>query len=172
MPNQFLIDTNFFLTAEAELYPNRIFPSFWEKMSEYASDGIILLHWAVLEELRKKDDVVSRWIKDVSAQSPAAIIRRPETVPQSYLEVCLWPVTCQRPHGVQPYTPEAISEFREQARADAWLCAEASDRSIPLVTREKPSNSFKKVKIPDVCAGIGVECLTFIEFFDRVGLVI
>ena len=172
MSEKFLVDSNFWITCENELYPRRHFPTFWSEIEKYLADGTILHHWSVADELKRKDDDVSEWIADLVKKGEVTVIARPKETPDSYIEVCAWPQYCIRPHA-QPYKPEAISEFRETARADAWLCAQALDSGYTLVTREKPQPQIiSKVKIPDVCAGMGISCLTFNECFDAIDLVV
>jgi len=46
--------------------------------------------------------------------------------------------------------------------ADYWLIAHAIAHSHTVVTHEKPSDG-RKVKIPNVCVGHGIRCVTPFE---------
>lgn len=172
MSAKYLVDSNFWITCENELYPRRHFPSFWVEIEKYLAGGIILHHWSVDEELKRKNDVTSHWMDDLVKKGAVTVIKRPKETPESYIKVCDWPRNCDRPHA-KPYKEEAIRVFREMTRADAWLCAQALESGYTLVTREKPEpQSYAKVKIPDVCVGMGINCLNFNAFFDAIDLVV
>ena len=47
--------------------------------------------------------------------------------------------------------------------ADYYLVAQAKAKEYIIVTHEKPSDSKKKIKIPDVCIGLQIKCVTVYE---------
>ncbi|HEV7447341.1 MAG TPA: DUF4411 family protein, partial [Steroidobacteraceae bacterium] len=47
--------------------------------------------------------------------------------------------------------------------ADYYLVAHALAIGYTVVTHEVPANSIKKVKIPNVCIGVGITCMTPFE---------
>ena len=51
----------------------------------------------------------------------------------------------------------AITVFEQSA--DYYLVSQALAAHHSVVTYEVPSGSKKKVKIPDVCIGVGIKCL-------------
>ena len=51
-----------------------------------------------------------------------------------------------------------MNAFLQQA--DYYLVAQALALGYTVVTHEVPSNSTKKIKIPDVCIGLRVRCVT------------
>lgn len=172
MSEKFLVDSNFWITCANALYPQRHFPSFWAAMETYLADGTILHHWSVDEELHRKKDGIAAWLDGLANDGKLTVINRPRDTPESYIEVCSWPLSCDRPHA-KPYTRAAISVFQDATRADAWLCAQAMESGYTLVTREKPEpQAYKAIKIPDVCEGLGISCLNFMDFFDAIDLVV
>lgn len=58
----------------------------------------------------------------------------------------------------QSYKEAVINEFLQ--KADYYLIAHALAHGHVVVTLEILSNSLKKVKIPNVCAGLNIECIT------------
>jgi hypothetical protein len=44
--------------------------------------------------------------------------------------------------------------------ADYYLIAQAKQKSAIVVTHEVPSDSLKKIKIPNVCIGLGIKFIT------------
>jgi hypothetical protein len=49
---------------------------------------------------------------------------------------------------------------RRESSEDAYLVAHALAYGHDVVTHEVPANSPKKIKIPNVCVGLGVKCMT------------
>jgi hypothetical protein len=58
----------------------------------------------------------------------------------------------------QAYEPAAVSTFLQVA--DYYLVAHALAHGLTVVTHKVPSPSAKKIKIPNVCIGLGVKCMT------------
>ena len=61
----------------------------------------------------------------------------------------------------QAYESAAINTFLQVA--DFYLIAQARSLKYTVVTHEVPANSPKKIKIPNVCVGLGVTCMTPFE---------
>ena len=52
--------------------------------------------------------------------------------------------------------------------ADPWIIASAKVLGRKVVTQETPGGAnTRKVKIPDVCAAMGVECINSFEMLDE-----
>jgi Domain of unknown function (DUF4411) len=60
--------------------------------------------------------------------------------------------------GGQSYRPAAVSSFLQDA--DYYLIAHAHAHADVVVTHEVPSDGVKQVKIPNVCIGFGIKCMT------------
>jgi len=58
----------------------------------------------------------------------------------------------------QQFDPAAVSTFLQVA--DYYLIAQALARKYTVVTHEVPSNSVRKIKIPNVCVGLGIRFVT------------
>ncbi|MEN6483056.1 MAG: DUF4411 family protein [Anaerolineaceae bacterium] len=64
------------------------------------------------------------------------------------------------------YEPAAVNTFLQVA--DYYLVAYAIALKYTVVTHEKAAGgSKKKIKIPDVCIGLGVKCMTPFEMLRR-----
>ena len=61
----------------------------------------------------------------------------------------------------QTYDQSAVNTFFQ--KADYYLVAQAYAGQHVVVTHEIPSNSPRKVKIPDACIGLGIKCMTPFE---------
>ena len=68
----------------------------------------------------------------------------------------------------RPYFEDAIEDFWEDP--DAYLIAEALARGGIVVTYERSAPESKKnIKIPDVCAGLNIECIKPHDMLRREG---
>ncbi len=65
----------------------------------------------------------------------------------------------------QGYEPAAQELFFSVA--DYYLVAQALAHGFKLVTHEKPADTLRKVKIPNVCIGLGIHHLTPFEMLRR-----
>ncbi|MCH7917152.1 MAG: DUF4411 family protein [Planctomycetes bacterium] len=65
----------------------------------------------------------------------------------------------------QHYDPSAVSTFLQVA--DYYLVAQSHARKHIVVTHEVPSGSSRKIKIPDICIGIEIKCMTPYEMPRR-----
>ncbi|MDD6729667.1 MAG: DUF4411 family protein [Ellagibacter isourolithinifaciens] len=156
---RYLLDSNIFITSEHYI-PMDLFPSFWGELEKLFASGTAVLHQSVLDELKRKKDPLVDWIRNLQGFKPLAASQ--QTLDR-YLEVCSWA------RGQGTYSKRAIREFEADNRADAWLCAEAWASDMTLVTYETRSNSPNKVKIPDVCSGLGIKCMDGFEFMRTQG---
>lgn len=156
--NRYLPDSNIFITSEHYI-PRDIFPSFWDNFGKLFESGDLVLHQTVSDELSRHKDFILPWLKGLKG---VQVLAPSQKTLDCYLDVCSWA-------DKQNYTKEALREFKATTRADAWLCAEAWASDMTLVTYETHSNSLKKVKIPDVCSGLGIRCMDGYEFMRAKG---
>lgn len=154
----YLLDSNTLITSE-NFIPMDLFPSFWSEMGKLLESGVAVLHQTVLDELARKQDPLVGWIGSLSNVMPLSPGNK---TLQRYIDVCSWA-------DGQSYAPTALRAFKTQARADAWLCAEAWASDMTLVTYEIHSNSPNKVKIPDVCSGLGIKWMNGFDFMRAQG---
>lgn len=155
---RYLPDSNIFITSENQI-PMDLFPSFWNELGSLLESGVAVLHQTVLDELTRRQDPLTDWIAGLNGVKPLAAGK---LTLARYLDVCSWA------HS-QSYTRLALRDFEAPTRADAWLCAEAWASDMTLVTYETHSNSANKVKIPDVCAGLGIRCMGGFDFMRAQG---
>lgn len=151
---RYLIDSNFWINA-AHYYPIDLFPSFWETIKGLIEDGTIAIHEMVLNEINEKEDFLGPWLTGTVSFSRAKISQEGFSI---YLGLCAWA------ENNPQYNEKAIDEFKENSRADAWICAEAKAGNFTVVTDERSSNSPNKVKIPNVCNANGIQCISNFEF--------
>ena len=51
--------------------------------------------------------------------------------------------------------------------ADYYLIAQAKAKNYTIVTHETPSDSKKKIKIPNVCIGLQIKCMNVYEMLRK-----
>lgn len=158
----YLLDTNIFITAKNEL-PIDVYPSFWQELSQLASNGIFKSIKKVEDEIRKGKDELVDWI-DNNLPNDFFITENAETL-VALSAVSQWTTM----NNV--YTQAAKNEFASVA--DSWLIAEALSLSVTVITHETPDPSCKKrVKIPDVCNAVGVKFCNLNTAFRSLGVTI
>lgn len=158
MSDRYLLDSNIFITSENHM-PRDIFTSFWRKLGATLTSGVAVLHQTVFDELRSRRDPLVNWLGSLEG---IEVMLSTDATLEKYLEVCAWADS-------QNYSKIALRAFKAEKRADAWLCAEALASDLTLVTYEVTSNSPNKVKIPNVCNGLGIRCIGGFDFMRAQG---
>ncbi len=144
----YLLDSNAFIEAKNQYYRFSFCPGYWDWILKQNSAGKVFSIDKVRAELRVQEDDLADWVK-VSAGKlfigPPAEISAPMTLISSWVDS-------------QEYTEPAIRFFL--ASADYYIISYAKSLGYTVVTREKSEpNRISRVKIPDVCLGVGVECI-------------
>ena len=154
----YLVDADVFLRAKRDHYRFNIFPCFWDWLVEQGKRGVVLSVIAVKRELVDPD--IATWAdrcKDVFLEPDEATTTAAQRVSE-------W---VQAP--LRPYIDSARAEFF--AAADYWLISQALAHGFTVVTHEVPAPlSKRRVKIPDVCSGVGVPCLSPFDMLQAEGI--
>ncbi len=109
------------------------------------------------EELKATNDSLAAWAK----QNPGFFLSPDQQVVASLPQVSSWATS-------QQYRSEAVSEFF--ASADYWLVSHARAKGLVVVTHEvSEPNSKRRIKIPDVCKGVGVSWTNPFEMLEDEG---
>ncbi|MCH4184179.1 MAG: DUF4411 family protein [Eggerthellaceae bacterium] len=155
---RYLLDSNVLIQSEHTI-PFDVFPSYWKQLGILFESGEAILHEAVLAELKRVDDDLVPWFKNLDSVKP---LKASQDVVDKYIEMCLWA-------NNQSFDDVAVKAFTANTRADAWLCAEAFVLGLVLVTYERSSHSTHKIKIPNVCDAFGVSCISGYDFMRAQG---
>jgi len=152
----YLLDANVFISAKNLHYGFDFCPGFWDWLHRENGNGKVLTTEKVRDELLYGDDRLAEWIR----QRPPSFFVAPdaETIP-NLTRVSEW----VRSQG--NYLPAAISDFYQAA--DYYLVAQALSLGYSVVTHEIHDGSRKRVKIPTVCLGLDIPCLTPFELLRR-----
>ncbi len=121
-------------------------------MNVSARRGEIVIIDEVFQELNKKDDGASRWVKD-----------RGEMIVPIDAEIQDHLV-----HIMSKYS-RLVDSKKNRSVGDPWVIALARSRGLTVVTAEKPTGTLAKPKIPDVCKDLGIDCIEVVDFFREQG---
>jgi predicted nucleic acid-binding protein len=144
---RYLLDTNIFIEAKNRYYGFDFCPAFWEWLIERNAGGRVASIDKVGDELQAGGDDLSDW---ATTRGRAFFLPPDDPVVPALTRVSSWATG-------QNYEAAAIATFLQVA--DYWLVAHALAHDFVVVTHELPSDSTRKIKIPNVCIGLGIECI-------------
>ena len=144
----YVLDTNVFIDAANAYYAFDLAPGYWDFLVQLFDSHHAVSIKSVYDELGEAGD--GDPLKDWAKQYKQHYIAPDSRVVARYQQVMKW--------AQDNYEASAVSEF--QRVADSWIVAHALANGWVVVTHEKSApRSKKRIKIPDVCAALGVECL-------------
>lgn len=149
----YLLDTNVFLQAKNLHYGFDFCPAFWDWLKQANDGGVVFSIEKVRDEL--VDDDAANW---ANGHGDAFFLKPDAEVARALATVSQWVVR-------QRYELAAVNTFLQVA--DYYLVAHALAHGLDVVTHEVPANSPKKIKIPSVCIGLGVKCVTPFEMLRK-----
>lgn len=152
---KYLLDANVFIQAKNLHYGLDFCPAYWDWLVEYNEQGQLYSIEKVGDEIEAGDDELAAWARD---RDDNFFLAPDAGVASRFGDVSRWATT-------QGYEAAAISTFLQVA--DYYLVAHALAHEFTLVTHEVPSNSIRKIKIPNVCIGLGVRFMTPYEMLRR-----
>ena len=166
----YIIDANIFIDAGKKFYPNDIFPSFWERLSEPQLLDRTYMIRSVYNELIKGNDEVSFWVdhhmrdKLVEDVNDAVVLKK-------------WAEIIQFVSSSDSYKKQAARTWSKHTVADPWLIAVASINDWTIVTNEQsgnphPGGQSARAKIPDVCNHFKVHYINHLDWLREIRLII
>ena len=140
----YLLDTNVFIQAKNLHYGLDFCPAFWDWLVQKGYTGVVFSIDKVADEIKDGQDELSIWAKDYGH-----VLFKPTllTMVPQFTQVSTWVME-------QNYTPAAINTFFQEA--DFYLIVHALAGNHVMVTHEVFSNSIHRIKIPNVCLGLGI----------------
>jgi hypothetical protein len=151
----YLLDANVFIEAKNRYYGMDFCPAFWEWLVAQNAEGSLFSIEKIADELASGGDELSTWAAE---QGDTFFVPPDERLLTALPTVGAWVST-------QDYRPAAISTFLQDA--DFYLVAHAIAHGHTVVTHEVPSDGVRKVKIPNVCIGVKVKCMTPFEMLRK-----
>ena len=147
----YLLDANVFIQAKNLHYGLDFCPAFWEWIIHNNNNGKVFSIEKVGDEIDAGNDDLSIW----SSERGTKFFLKPDSSMVAALSsVSQWVTE-------QSYEPSAINAFLQVA--DYYLVAHALAHSMTVVTHEVAGQSRRRVKIPEVCLGLGIRHMTPFE---------
>lgn len=147
----YLLDANTFIEAKNTYYGMDFCAGFWDWLELANADGRVFSIERVRSELTAGTDALSTW---ASGKGASFFLAPDDATLPAMAVVSSWA-------SGRGYQPGAVNTFLQAA--DYYLVAQALAHGHVVVTREIPSGSLKKIKIPDACISLGVKCMTPFE---------
>ena len=144
----YLLDANVFIQAKNLHYGLDFCPAFWDWLIESNSNRRVFSIEKVGDEIEAGADELAAWAK---ARGGAFFLKPDAPLVPTLASVSAWATS-------QNYDPAAVSTFLQVA--DYYLIAHALAHGHSVVTHELSSVSTKRIKIPNVCIGLGLKCMT------------
>ena len=157
---RYLLDSNIFIQSSFLEYRFSFCGGFWDLLKTLHTAGKVFSIRAVKEELTKKDDPLSQWIKAL----PNEFFHDERTqAAQTYYKALMnWAVTNPQ------FTETARTKFASE-HADPWLVSYAAANDMKIVTHERYDQNIKKsVKIPNAAEYVNVECINLYDFLELI----
>ena len=146
---RFLLDTNIFIQAKNLHYGFDFCPAFWAWLIAQNATGRRASIDKVDDELHAGGDNLSNL---AAARGRSFFLPPHDPVVPALAHVSAWATS-------QTDAAAAISTFLQVAHALA--------HSFVVVTHEVPSDSTRKIKIPNACIGLGLPCISPYEMLRR-----
>ncbi len=143
----YLLDADVMIRAKNQHYGMDFCPAFWEWLRRENEAGKVFSIEKVGDEIEAGGDELSTW----AAESGVAFFLQPDEATLASFEAVVDWVSNHE------YEPAAVSSFLHAA--DYYLVSQAHAKGWTVVTQEVPSNSKRKIKIPDVCIGLRIKCV-------------
>ena len=148
----YCVDTSAWLDGWVRDYPQDVFPSLWEKLSECVASGTLRCSEEVYVEIEKKEDGLHVWLK----------ARKDVIVPiDEVIQRIVSEVLAQH--------PRLVDTHRSRSQADPFVIATAERLQAVVVTGEKARGKLDIPKIPDVCQDRGIRRIGFLEMLRELG---
>jgi hypothetical protein len=151
----YLLDANVFIQAKNLHYGLDFCPAFWQWLTDRNAANLVFSIDKVADEIAAGADELTDWMRQ---QNDSLFRNTDANVAAQFTKVATW-VTGQN------YEPAAINTFLQVA--DFYLVAHALAENHVVVTHEVPANSTKRIKIPNVCAGLNLRFMTPYEMLRR-----
>lgn len=147
----YLLDANVFMQAKNLHYGLDFCPGFWDWLVASHAAGRVYSIEKIGDEIAAGADELTDW----AANRGEAFFLKPDSAILPALGAVSQWVTGQH------YDSAAVNTFLQVA--DYYLVAHALAHGHTVVTHEKAQPQAKKIKIPNVCIGLNIKCVTPFE---------
>ena len=145
---RYLLDADVFIRAKNLHYGLDFCPAFWDWLIESNQTGQVFSIKKVKGEIERGNDELTEWAK---MQDELFFLKPDSGIFPAMEQVTNWV-------NDNDYTASAKNTFFQAA--DYYLIAHALTDDFVVVTHELSANTANKVKIPNVCEGVGLKVMT------------
>ncbi len=151
---RYCLDANIFIEGWNKYYSMDLNPGYWEILDRLAQEGRVFSPIEVKREILQNDGTLSDWIKS-----------RP------YMFKDITDDVQKELRKIMADYPTLVDSIKQRSIADPWVIAFAITEDAVVVTKEMPAgNNSKRIKIPDVCNGLGVPWIDDFQFAREIGM--
>jgi hypothetical protein len=147
----YLLDANVFIQAKNLHYGLDFCPAFWDWLIEKNTQGEVFSIEKVGDEIDAGGDDLAVCAGERGLDF---FVKPDNAVLPALAQVSTWVMS-------QRYDQAAVNTFLQVA--DYFLVAHAFAHGMTVVTHEVAAPLAKKIKIPNVCIGLNVKCMTPFE---------
>lgn len=151
-PN-YVIDSSSIIAGQKKLYPQRVFPTLWNKVEGLVKEGALYIPPQVVDEVtRKDDDDPNQWVRKVRENQFRPSADLSQDVEKEFRNLAeKWP------------SPRLLKG------ADLYVIAYAKLMEATVITEEKPNSKEAETltKIPSVCERKKVKCINLLDLLEE-----
>lgn len=154
---KYCLDASSLIALEYECYPKKNFPTLYQRFEELPLSDYIVVIQPIYYEIEQFQDEkpIRNWLVNELGLEIASI---DGTVNEKSLIL------------QEKYEIDVAKKKKSASEQDITLIAYASINSLTVVSEEKQPNVPKKpenLKIPGICKVEGIQCITLLEFIQR-----
>lgn len=150
----YIFDTCSFITLEYR-YPQKNFPSIWEKFDSLIQQGKIISSEIVYKEIMNGKDIVKKYAKnnkDIFIPLDIEIQQEAKAITNAYTTI--------------------LNFKKAKSGADPFIIALAKLKNGIVVTEERPTGNTNPIKIPDVCKILKIECIPLLHVIKKEKIIV
>jgi hypothetical protein len=137
------------MDAWARWYPQKLFPTLWDKWDNLINEKRLLSSEEVLKEIERKEDALFKWAKE----------RDQMFIPlNNDIQSATKTILIKYPKLVDSRTGKSF--------ADPFVIATAQVIGATVITGESHEGSSKRPKIPNVCLDLNIPCKNIVQMID------
>jgi Domain of unknown function (DUF4411) len=145
-------DTSSWLNGRRDLMRPNVFRTLWSNIEGLIAEGAIRSVDLVKDELSRREDEIYQW-----------------SLAQAGLFVPITTPVQQATRDILGIFPRLVGVGSGRSGADPFVIAMALAQDAAVVSEETRTGRPDRPRIPDVCDGMGVRCLTLMQFVEEQG---
>ena len=153
----YLMDANVVIRAHADYYPLDRLPMFWAWLLSVAEAGCVAMPLEIFEEVCTSPDLLGQWLRRTEVRK-AIVLNEPTNMAAVQKVIA------------EGYAPDLNDVELISLTRDPFLVAAGlggPDRVVATREVSKPKRQRANRKVPDVCAAMGLDCISDFELWRR-----